>query len=276
MHQRVFKNHAPPRLFDVVAAGGKHVVHAVFARDRHQLSAHLVIGRVQRQRQRHRQILFRKAAHVFHQAAGRERHTAHADAQAALYPQNPKEFHHVVVVIQRFAAAHQHDVADLLALRRQYAVGADNLPQHLRRGQAARAAVQRGSAERAPHAAAHLGGQAERVAVFVAHQHAFDDVAVRQAVKQFDRAVELRFNRLQHGNRVRHAVFIQRFAKRLGQVAHLLKVRALMQPRKHLPGAEGGLAQLFEINRQLVRRHAQQLRLVHPAHHAFTLRMRQT
>ena len=78
------------------------------------------------------------------------------------------------------------------------------------------------------------------------------------------------------GNRVRHAVFIQRFAKRLGQVAHLLKVRALMQPRKHLPGAEGGLAQLFEINRQLVRRHAQQLRLIHPAHHAFTLRMRQT
>ena len=231
---------------------------------------------MQRQRQRNRQILLRKPPHVFNQAAGRERHAAHADAQPALHPQNPQEFHHVVVIVQRFAAAHQHDVADLLPLRREHAVGTDDLPQHLRRGQAARAPVQRGGAERAPHPAAHLCGQAERVAVFVAHQHALDDVAVRQAVEQLDRAVELGFNRLQHRDRVGYAGFRERFPQRLGQVAHLLERRALMQPRKHLLRAERGLTQRLQIRRQLVRGHAQELRLFHFVHYAFTLRMRQT
>ena len=272
VHQRVLKDHAAARLFDIVAAGVQHIVHGVGVGYGHQPLSHLIVRRVQRERKRHRQILLREAAHVRHQPAGGERHAAHADAQSALHAQDAQEAHDVVVVVQRLAAAHQHDVADLLPLWREHAVGADDLAQDLARAQAARAAVERRGAERTAHPAAHLRRDAERVAVLVAHEHALDDVPVVQAVEQLDRAVELRGDRLEHLHGVVQAVFGQRLAQRLGQIAHALKRHALMQPREELLRAEGRLPQLLQIDAQLLGRHAQQLRL----HHALTLRMRQT
>ena len=272
VHQRVFKDHAAARLFDIVAARVQRLVHRIGVGHGHEPLSHLVVWRMQGERERHRQILLREAAHVRHQPAGGERHAAHADAQPALHAQDAQEAHDVVVVVHRLAAAHQHDVADLLPLRRKHAVRTDDLPQNLARAQAARAAVERGGAERAAHAAAHLRGHAERVAVLVAHEHALDDVPVVQAIEQLDCAVELRGDRLEHLHRVVKAVFRQRLAQRLGQIAHPLKRHALMQPREHLLRAEGRLPHVLQIDAQLLGRHAQQLRL----HHALTLRMRQT
>ena len=48
---------------------------------------------------------------------------------------------------------------------------------------------QRRSAEFTAHAAAHLRRNALGITVFVFHQHAFDEIAVRQAEKIFFRAV---------------------------------------------------------------------------------------
>ena len=46
VHQRIFKNDTPSRLFNVIAAGVQHILKGVMPRDRHKLPAHLVIRRM--------------------------------------------------------------------------------------------------------------------------------------------------------------------------------------------------------------------------------------
>ena len=102
-----------------------------------------------------------------------------------------QKLYRVFVVVQRFAAAHEHDVVDAPPFRGEHAVYRGHLPQHLPRRQVAHAAFERGGAEAAAHAAAHLRGEAEGVAVVVAHDHALDEVAVCQFVEQLLRVIEL-------------------------------------------------------------------------------------
>ena len=58
-----------------------------------------------------------------------------------------------------------------------------------------------GGAEGAAHAAAHLGGDADGIAVVILHQHRFDAVAVRQLPQVFDGAVQPGFLLPGHGGR---------------------------------------------------------------------------
>ena len=60
-------------------------------------------------------------------------------------------------------------------------------------------AAQGGSAEVAAHAASHLGGDAQTVAMPIFHQHRFDAVAVRQPVEVLLGAVNGRYQPVQYG-----------------------------------------------------------------------------
>ena len=93
--------------------------------------------------------------------------------------------HHVVVIVERFAAAHKHDVGDLTvfdaaALRR---VDGDDLSQDFGKSQVADEPVPSRRAESAVHPAPYLRGHAKRVAVVVRHKHPFDEVAVGKTEK---------------------------------------------------------------------------------------------
>src|SRR5690606_10259344 len=102
--------------------------------------------------------------------------------------------HDALVVGQRFAHAHEHDVAYALvrvllaaqAALGDDAVGLDDLVQDLRGGHVAGQARLSGGAERAVHAAAALRGDAQGDAVRVAHQYGLDQRAVEQAPQELD------------------------------------------------------------------------------------------
>ena len=167
----------------------------------------------------------------------------------------PQKPHHLFVIIQRFAAAHQHDVMHPL-LPGKRAVGALHLPQHFCRRQIAHAAVQRAGAEAAAHPAAHLRGQAQRAAVMIPHQHAFHAIAIPEGIEKFPGAVQLGNPFLPNLNGLIHPHRLQLFPKGQGQVGHFIKARALMQPGEKLPGPEGLFAHLGKRRLQFVGVHS--------------------
>ena len=100
----------------------------------------------------------------------------------------------VVVVEQRLAHAHQHDVGEqaLAARRRPLAVGVarhQDLADDLAGGQIAHQALRAGVAERAGQRAADLRGEAERAAILLGDEHGLRLVAVGEAQQPLARAV---------------------------------------------------------------------------------------
>ena len=239
--QRVFENDAAARFLDVIPAFAQNVFDFVRFGHRHHRPADLVVRGVQGDAERHRQPFVGEAVHARHKPARRQRHRAQRQLQPALFAQQPQEFDDVLIIVQRLAAAHEHDVGDFpLGVRR------DDLAENFSGRQVAGEAFERRGAEFAAHAAADLRGNAQRVAVVIPHAHALDEVAVRQAVEVFDRSVEFGGKPLED----RHAYVVvfggESFAQRPGQIAHPGEFCALMQPGKHLPRAERGLSHGLE------------------------------
>ena len=267
-HQRVLEDHPPAGFGDVVAAGLQHILHGIGLGDGHGLAADVVIGRVEGHAQRYRQILLRQLIHLRHNAAGGQAHVPQADLHALRLPQKPQEFHHVVVIVEGLAAAHQHNVVHPPPLP-QEAVGTQHLPQHFARGQVPHAALERAGAEGAAHPAPHLGGDAQGVSVVVVHQHALHTVAVLQAEEELGGVVDFRPAFLDDLHRLGHGVCLQLLPQLKGQVGHAVKVRALVNPAEDLLPPEGGQPLLPAPGRQL--------RAVHVRQNGHTrfLRMRQ-
>ena len=222
---------------------------------------------MERHRQRHRQVLLRELVHLRHQPAGGEAHIAQADIHAVFLAQQAQESADVVVVVQRFAAAHQHDVVDTV-FAVQIPVRRQHFAQHLPRRQRADAPFQRAGAELAPHAAADLRRDAQRIAVVVVHQHTLDAVAILQTKEEFHRIVNLAFPLVNDADRLRHSDFLQLRAHRRRQIRHRVKIRALMNPAENLLAAKSGHSLRLAPVGQLLRRHACQFG------HAFFLRIR--
>ena len=72
-----------------------------------------VVWRVQRDAQRDGQALLRQLPDAGHDAACADRYGSEADVQTVRMVDQPQEADDRVIVIQRFAAAHEHDVAHL-------------------------------------------------------------------------------------------------------------------------------------------------------------------
>ena len=266
--QRVFKDHAAAGLFDVIAAGGENFVDGVRVRHRHELLSRLVVGRVQRNRQRHLKALVREAPHRGHEAAGGQRDRPGGEVQPPLVDGEAQEFDHVFVVVQRFAAPHQHHIVHAALLRADHPVHRHDLAQHFAGGEVSDQAAQRRRAEGAAHPAAHLCGHTQRVTMAVAHQDALDEVAVREPIEQLLGIVNARAHRSFNCHRLRECDGGKFFAQRLRQVGHGGEVLAPDEPLMQLLGAEGGEALRFDKRRQFLRRQRQKLG------HGLTLRIR--
>ena len=164
---------------------------------------------------------------------------------------------HILGTALALSSCRDLKIRTLIALLVQ-AVDSDDLAHHFSRSHVAHTAFQRGRAEGAAHAAAHLRRNAQGIAVMIAHQHALYDVAVGQREKIFFRAVLFGaqgFDDLDADGGFRLA---QLLLKRRGEIAHFREIRALLQPAVDLFGAEGLFAELRKVFDQLLLRIPQQ------------------
>ena len=100
--------------------------------------------------------------------------------------QQMNEPQHVVIVIQRFAAAHEHHAGNPLS---QILLNGVNLRKHFRRCQASFYAVQCRSAEFAAHTAPCLCRNTDRIPIIILHQNTFDDGAIFQGKQVFSGSI---------------------------------------------------------------------------------------
>ena len=150
---------------------------------------------------------------------------------------------HIVKIIQRFTDTHQHDVIDGKA---RIKLGEQYLIQHFKGLQFSNQAAQGGGAEGATHAASHFGGNADRIAVVIAHQHRLHAVAILQLPQVLDGAVPLGLLLADGHRRIQRILLRQGIPQIFGQVGHLVVTAdALMEPGVDLLSTESGLPQLF-------------------------------
>ena len=206
-----------------------------------------------------------------YQPAGGEADVAHPDVDALGAGDQLQKIHHVVKVVQRFPDAHQNHMGHPLAgvlpggidFRRNFAGGQVTDPARLG-----------GSAEAAAHGTAHLGGDADRVPVVVAHENRLDTIAVDKLQKIFYRAVPGLLAAADDGRRDGAVLFqpgdqIFGLVGHGGKIGHLL----LMEPFKNLFGTERRLADGLDIVGQFGQRQVGKTDFLHIAglfHQKFT------
>ena len=95
----------------------------------------------------------------------------------------------IVIVVQRFAGTHYHHIGNSFSC---VLLNLINLIQHFGRTQISLQTVQGRRAEPAAHAAAHLGRNAHRIAMFVFHPDAFNNIAVFQGEEIFSGSIYFR------------------------------------------------------------------------------------
>ena len=108
--EAVFEDVPSPRLFEIHVARLQNVGDLVGVRNGHGAGALLVRRGVQRDRQIERDALLGKGEHLGHEAARRKAYVARADVDAALHREKAQKSDNVIVIIEGFAAAHEHDV----------------------------------------------------------------------------------------------------------------------------------------------------------------------
>ena len=161
-----------------------------------------------------------------------------------------QEFQHIVVVVERLARAHQHDIRNLFAA---VFLHEQNLVQNFTGREVSLFSVQAGGAEFAAHAAADLRGNADRNAVLVVHEDGLHTVAVPQPPEVLYCTVYLAYLLacdLGHGQ---DKVLRKPCAQVFREVAHLIEGgNALVQPLEDLTGAERLLAHLLQGGFQFI------------------------
>ncbi len=156
--------------------------------------------------------------------------------------QDAQGFHHRVVVVQRFAHAHEHDV-ERLVVQTKRVCEHPHLPGNLAGGQIANEPHLPGQAERARHGASDLRRDAERHGGGIGNEHRFDLLAVGEPEQELLGAIRglLAGDDDRRGNA---AVVLDGRSQTLGQVGHGRDVgdAALVDPREHLARAKAFLS----------------------------------
>ena len=172
---------------------------------------------------------------------------AQGDAESGLVLHDPEEIAHSVVVVQRFAHAHEDDVAQAFAGPGEDARDMPDLRDHFPRGEMPAESALPGGAEHAALGAAGLRADAGGVPVALAHEHGLDGLTVREAQEVLSReavgAERLAGNlrqreRVPAAQRVEFAVAGEVAGERVGEVA-----MDAFPVRQRLAGAEPVRAQ---------------------------------
>mmetsp|Transcript_21677 Transcript_21677/g.84466 ORF Transcript_21677/g.84466 Transcript_21677/m.84466 type:complete len:526 (+) Transcript_21677:1337-2914(+) len=255
------------RAVEVAVAGVEQFGDGVFLVQRHELIAQRVGRGMQTHRKRHRAILAQPVDHRHHARRG-HRHPTAAQAIAMVVQHGLEGRHELVVVLQRLAHAHHHDVRDhpfvgVLALA-QGMLGEPQLGHDFGGRQVAAEALVAGRAEAAAHRTAGLAGHAQRAAVVFGDEYGFDRIARADIEQPLDRAV----GRDMLGDDIQRAddgTAGELLAQRLGEVGHLFEVRRalLVDPAKQLGRTELLFAQLLAVGGQAWQIKTEQVDRVH-------------
>ena len=183
-HQRVLEADPTAGQLDIIVGRVEDLGDRPAAVDRHQARPQLVVRRVQRDGQPDLQALVGQPPHLRHQTRRRQRDAAGAQPQPVRVHQQPDRAQRLVVVGQRLAHAHEHDVGH----RSRRAAEAQHLLDDLARLEIAGEAELAGDAEDAAHRAAGLRRDADRLAARPSsgrvHLDGFDLLAIVQAQQQ--------------------------------------------------------------------------------------------
>ena len=223
LNHRVFENHAPSRFFEIVFRGFYDFRDRILVRDRHYLAPRLVVACVKRESKSYGKPVVGKTIHVFDESARRKRYVALGHVESLLGRKQTYEFRNFVVVIERFAAAHKHDVSygSRFGVAACLAVYAKHLRENLSRRKITDESAYPRRTESAPHTAPHLRGNAKRIAVRLLHKRAFDNIAVGKAIKIFFRSVA-RNEFLFDSDPARGVKRFEFFAESGGKIAHFV------------------------------------------------------
>lgn len=204
-----------------------------------------VVGGVQGDGQVDRDALLRQPADARHQPHRGDGHVPEAQARPLGGVGGPEERDHLVVVVQRLPHAHHHQPRD--PARRGLAGGRQELRHDLPGGERTDEPGVPAGTEAAPLAAAHLGAEADAVAVPVRQQDRLHALAVGQRPQQLDGAAVAPLALHQPGA-VHHRRRLELAPQPERQVRHLVKAgdEPLVYPRHHLPGPVRRLAQFLE------------------------------
>ncbi len=140
--------------------------------------------------------------------------------------EKPDEPYYIVIIIKRFSRSHDDDIGHPLFC---IFLNLIDLLQYLRRPQISRQPIQGRGTETAAHAAACLRRNTDRVAVFILHKYALNDMAVRKPEQIFACAVDPRYFHVGDPERYHFIVLCQPAAELPGQIRHILKrIRQLL------------------------------------------------
>ena len=134
---------------------------------------------MQRDRQVRHDRLVRQLFERGQQADRRQRDAPRRQVEPVLVGEDAQRLHRRTVIVERLSHPHQDDVEARLAHLQGIGEHA-HLPDDLARGQVADQTHLPREAEAALHRAAHLGGDAERLAGRVGNEHRFDAAVVVQ------------------------------------------------------------------------------------------------
>ena len=146
---------------------------------------------------------------------------------------------HLRVIRQRLAHAHENNVADALALRRQQSIERKDLFDNLRRRQIPFHTLDAARTEFTPHGTSNLRADASGAPWAVGNQHRLRVLAIGPSQQQLRRAVGAVLLPRYNSRRKFHPLG-QRLAIGLGEVAHRLRGRDqfLIDPVVQLSYAE--------------------------------------
>ena len=239
-------------IFEVDPAGGGRIIPAAAFQqrfngvgfiDRHDPVADLIVGAMEGNCQRNLHFPLCQGIDLGDQTAGRKADVAHGNIHTVFAVHQLQKAHHIIKIVQRLADAHEHHPG-----HRQAGVdlGMEDLVEHFVGLQPPDQTADGGGAEGTAHGAAHLGGDADGVAVVVAHENGLHAVAVGKLPEVLDGAVLFGFLLADHLGGVDGVLLRQLLPEGLGQVGHfVVAAHTLMEPGIDLLAPEGRLAQLF-------------------------------
>ena len=236
-----------------------HVRQRVLRLDRHQLAAQGGVGRVQADRQVRAHRLLHQLLQRGQDADRGERQLLRRDREAFGVHEHAQGLHGRVVVEQRLAHPHHHDVPALLA-RRRLRHDRGHLAQDLVHLEVALVAGDAGQAERALERAAGLGGDADGAPRRLRDVDALDGGAVLQAEEVLDRTVE-GLAALGHLGPAQRMLRVDLRARGLRQVRHLVDGAdpLAVEPAVELVAAVCGLSQRGRDRRQRLAREPEEV-----------------
>ncbi len=167
----------------VVLASGQDIGQWMAVAGGDQSGAQLVSRGMEGDRQVPRAMLVSQPPDALGDAAGGDCHLPGAQAKAVRRADRLQGDIEMLKIVQRFAHAHDHDVADPAAV---FAAGDDHLVNDFRWTQVADKALPASGAEDAANRATDLGADAGGRPAWGADQDAFNGIAVVEAEQPFD------------------------------------------------------------------------------------------